>query len=347
MQSDKYDAELIKTKYCDKVGKTDSMYMVVLYNCSVEELLEFTYEKNQNSTNIKDSYRRGRAKSAYYRLKEFAEAIKKDNSDNNENNVDEDKKVNKSKLNLNLLVMMDVESDIFETYSLNQQNISLLRLYECKNIWLRCSDHYDLKSLYDYLESDKYHNLFRVKNNNVKYIRLGLTKKCVMDDYESSSLNLAEYIESKIKISDTKYLAYGVSSKLAALNSNNSKEIRKRAYDVINYDISDSDAINYIEKMDQSDILDSFERDLDLMQNIKTMDKIIFKKDFTLQNIAKLEKIYIDEKILDKFKNMCKAKSIDISFNMIVIDSSIKDFIEGRELRLMTEFGGVIGVTYY
>jgi hypothetical protein len=321
-KENKYDFDNIKTEYEDKVGKTDSMYVVVIYKCNVDELLEFTKNKMQNAMKIKDSHRRGRAKTAYYNIRQFAEEYPEDHIFNN-------------------LIMMDVENDAYDVFSLNQSTITLLNSYDCDNIWYRCTDHYDLNELYDYLESDKYYHMFRVKNNKVRYIKLGKTKKIVADTHESKSLDLIEYINNKIP-QDARFLAYGVSSKLSQLSKDDPK-----AYDVLNYDVSDSSAIDFIQKMDQSDILDVFETDLQLMNDMKTLHRVIFKKDFKSDKIAILQKIYIDKRILDKFLENCKNKEIEISFEIVVIDHRIKDFNEGRELRILEEFGGVVGVTYY
>lgn len=326
--------EDIKKLYTDKVGKTESMYMIVLFGCSVENLLAYTEEKNQTSTNIKDSYRRARAKTAYYNLKLYAETIKAETDDLQHKN-----KPNK----LNKLIMMDVETDLFDVYSLTKRSIDLLESYGCQNIWVRCTDHFDTVELYDYLESDKYYNIFRIKNSSIRYVRLGLSKKRVMDEYESKTLDVMSYINTQI--GSAKYLAYGVSSKLATLSAN--KDARARAYDIMNRDVSDADAVSYISRMEKSDILDLLDNDLALMQNPKTMDRVMFKKDFIGPNIAKLQRIYIDDRMVDKFYDMCRAKSIGISFEVVTIDHNVKDFIEGRELRLMAEFGGVIGITYY
>jgi len=335
-----YMFEDIKKLYTDKVGKTESMYTIVLFGCSVEDLLAYTEEKNQTSTNIKDSYRRARAKTAYYNLKQYAETIKAEADDlQNTQNKNKQNKLNK----LNKLIIMDVESDLFNIYSIGKRNIDLLESYGCQSIWVRCTDHINTAELYDYLESDKYYNVFRIKNSSIRYVRLGLTKKRVMDEYESKTLDVPSYINTQI--GSAKYLAYGVSSKLAALITD--KDAISRAYDVMNRDVSDADAVSYISRMEKSDILDRLDEDLALMQNPKTMDRVLFKKDFIGPNIAKLQRIYIDDRIADKFYNMCRTKSIGISFDVITIDHNVKDFIEGRELRLMAEYGGIIGITYY
>jgi hypothetical protein len=320
----KYDLKIIEKDYENVVGKTESMYVVVLLKCKVEQLLEYTASRSQNAAKIKDSHRKGRARKAYYNLKEFAESLPEDDI-------------------LNYLIMMDVEKNIVDIFSLTSGVINRLSEYECHNIWLRCTDHFDLTELKDYLESDEYYNLFRVKNNKVKHIKLGRTKKYAADSEESKSLDLSTYIASRIDTS-TKFLAYGSSSKLAPLNNS---DIRPRAYDVINRDISDSDAIDYISRMDQSDLLDKMEGDYELTQNPKTMHRIVFKKDFKPDKIAILQRIYIDRRMLDKFYENCKRADIDISFEIVVIDHTIRDFQDNRESRLMTEFGGVMGVTYY
>jgi hypothetical protein len=319
-----YDFRTIEEEYKDKIGKTESLYTVVLFNCGAETLLEYTLSRSQNAQKIKDSHRRARARKAYYNLKEFGEAVE-------ENAV------------LNHLIMMDVEKDQMDIYALTSSITGLLSAYECDDIWVRCTDHHNLVELRDYLESDEYFDMFRVRNNKVSHIKLGRTKRVVIHSEESKSLILPDYVESRLD-SQSKYLAYGVSSKLAALNS---AAIRDRAYDVMNYDVTDSDAIEFIHRMEQSDILDEMDTDYEMIHNPKTMHRLIFKKDFKPDKIAILKRIYIDQRMLEKFKQNCEKGGIDISFEVVVIDHNIKDFQEGRELRLWNEFNGVVGVTYY
>lgn len=320
------DFDNIVNSLKDVTGKTESLYVIVLFKCTSEELLEYTLSRSQNALKIKDSHRRGRARKAYNTLKEFGETFLE-------------------KYVFNHLIVMDVERDTLDAYSLTNRMIHLLSSYECTKIWLRCTDYFNLDELRDYLESDEHFNLFRIKNNQVKHIKLGRTKKVVIHTEESKTLDLPNYIETRLKSMDkAKYLVYGVSSKLASISES---PIHVRAYDVINHDISDEDAIEYIARMVQSNILDEMDADLDMMQNPKTMHRILFKKDFTPNTIANVKRMYIDKRNKDRFLGNCKKNNIDVSFELVVIDSTIKDFQENRECRLMNEFDGVIGVSYY
>ena len=319
-----YDFGSIEDEFKNISGKTSSLYMVVLFECGVEELLKHTFNKVRSTGKIKDAHLRARARKANFNLKEFGGSFEENER-------------------LSYLLMMDVERDNLEIFKLSDNAVELLTAYECPDIWIRCDNHYDLTILKDYLESDDYYNLFRVKNNKVSHIKLGMTKKVVANSEESKTLNLPEYIESRLD-SNSKYLAYGVSSKLASLNNT---DIRGRAYDVLSHDISDSNAIDFIIRMQQSDLLDRMDDDYEFIQNPKTMHRVIFKKDFKPDKIAILQRIYIDKRILEKFKENCEKGGVDISFEIITIDSSIKDFQEGRESRLFTELDGVMGFTYY
>jgi hypothetical protein len=317
------EINLLREKSLDKIGKKDSLYTIVLFNCEQSTLLEFTKKQMLSITKIKDSYKRARANKAYYLLKQFAEEYEDMNK-------------------FNVLILMDVENNIFNDYKLTKSHLKLLSSYTCDEIWLKCSDKYDFDELEDYLESDISYNLFRVKNNSVRYTKLGKGKKILINSLESKTLNLEEYITSYI--GTDKYLVYGVSSKLSALSNS---DLASNSYAIINHDVSDSEAIEYIGKMDQSNLLDEFYTDLDLINNSKTMDRIIFKKDFSPANLAKLQKLYIDKRIKDKFYENCQKNNIDISFDIKVIDHLINDFDSGRELRLMNDYGGVVGLTYY
>jgi len=275
------DFKTIEEEYKNVIGKTESLYTIVLFNCTSEALLEYTLNKSQLVQKIKDPHRRARARKAYYNLKEFGETFD-------------------IGVIMNYLICMDVENDKMDIFTLNNDIKDLLAKYECSNIWLRCTDHFDIVELRDYLESNEYFNMFRVYNNKITYIKIGRTKKLIADSEESRNLNISDYISAKIDLDDgssskAKYLAYGISSKLASLNNT---DIRNRAYDVLNMDISDSDAIDLIQRMEQSDVLDELDADYELIHNPKTMHRVIFKKDFKQDKISILKRIYIDKRIL-------------------------------------------------
>ena len=327
---EEYDIDTIKNDYShltkEYAGKSESIYVVVLYNCTAESLLEFTLAKTQVSSKIKDTHRRARAKKAYYNLKEFGETFQPSDI-------------------LNYCILMDVERNHTHLFNLPQRALKLLSAYDCENIWLRCDDRVDVEELSDYLESDHYYNLFRIRNNTIRYIRLGRTKKVEVESFESKTLNPSEFISTKLeRESSKKFLAYGVSSKLASIsaNSNNLK-----AYAVLSHDISDSDAFGYIEKLKQSDILDEMEEDLEMIQNPRTMHRVLFKKDMKPSTIINLKKIYIDKDMTEKFMSNCEKNQIDVSFMVHTIDRSVKDFQDGREKKLKEVYAGVFGITYY
>lgn len=318
------DMEQFVSEHSSIVGKTETIYCFVSHQMSVENFKEYCRDKSQNALKIKDSHRRGRARSAYYAVQSFLDDYQDDDI-------------------LDVLLALDVDSDSLEAYRLSEDHIRLLKSYDCGDLNVWCGDHYPIDQISDYLESDEHFNLFRVKNNSVTHIKLGRTKKVRSDAHESRSLVLADYVAGRLA-PNQKYIAYGTSSKLAPLMSS---EIASRAYSIMNHDVSDADAIDMIGKMDQSDILDDLDSTLELIHNMKTMDRVIFKKDFTLENIAKLEKVYLDQRIEARFRENCDKKGLDVSFEIMIINSNIKDFQEGRELKLMNDYGGVVGLTYY
>jgi hypothetical protein len=324
------DINVIKEKYSTTTGKTDAIYSVVLFNCNKEQLDKFTKDNNDSAKNIKDTHKRARAKKAYYAIKCFSDKF-----------ADQDNHI------FNVVIMMDVERDYFSSYNLTKSVVSRLNNFKCYNIWIKSDNRYLIKELEDYLWSDKFYHMFRVKGNLVRYIRLGKSKRVESDRMESSKLDLVQYVSDKIMIESSnctdRFLAYGVSGKLAALQASN---IYCKAYDILNRDISDDEAILFIEKMEQSDYLDRLDVDLDLIQNSKTMDRVIFKKDFNPPNLSKLQRLYIDTKMHDKFMDNCTDNGVDISFEIIKIDAQVKGFVKNRETAL-DKYGGVIGITYY
>ncbi len=75
--------------------------------------------------------------------------------------------------------------------------------------------------------------------------------------------------------------------------------------------------------------------------------KILHKKDIQKKiQYGQLEKMYIRIDMYDKFVSNMSKLGIVITFKILRIDLKIKSFVEDREKKI-SEYGGVIGVTYY
>lgn len=313
--------EIYRDKYENIKGKTDSLYIYVLYECTQDEIKNHIKKQLESIKRVADSYKRKTYSSRYFVLREF---IEQNAEQNDENHI------------YNCVLFI---SDKVDEHLLTDDNKRILNQYNHKNISYKYGDKFDLEYLDDLIFNDNPYHMFRVNNNKIDYLCLTKTKKVIIDSKDSKSLDIMEFVNMVLP-TDAKYIIYGISSKL--------KEIKDdRAYVVINGLIKDDDLIEMIERINQEDILIELAKDLLMISDIKQMQKITFKKEITskIKN-SQLQKIYIDVKLVDKFLSNIKLNGYEVNFKINVIDTSIKSFVNDME-RILDQYDGVVGVTYY
>lgn len=307
-------------KYKNVQGKSDSLYIYVLYECSQEEIKEHIKKQLDIVDRVNDPFKRKMFSSRYFILRQFTEQYK-------DNHV------------YNCILFL---GDNIDEYQLTTENKNILRRYNHRTISYKYDDHYDLDYLEDLISNNNPYHMFRVNNNKIDYLLLTKTKKVVVNSKESKPLDIMEFVNSSLSgdKSNTKYIIYGVSAKLKEINDT-------KCYAVINKLMKDDDLIDMIDQIDQEDLLIELSNDLLMLTDIKLMHRIVFKKELTsmIRN-GQLQKLYIDVKLVDKFLTNMKNSKVDVNFKMIIIDTSIKSFIDGQE-RTLDPYEGVIGVTYY
>lgn len=310
--------DIYREKYKDITGKSDSLYIYILYNCTQEQIVEHIKKQIEILGRINDGFKRKLYMSRYFTLRQLIEQNKDDHIYNS------------------IIFLGDTADD----YGLTTNNKHMLRSFEHQNISYIYGDRYDLDYLEDLLfNTDPYH-MFRVTNNKIDYICLTKTRKVIINSKEAKPLDIIEFINTSLPSSTDRYIVYGISPKLKDIADG-------RAYAVINKMIKDNELIELIDRINQEELLIELTDDLTMISDVKQMNKIVFKKEIPLKiKHALLQKLYIDIKLVDKFLENMKKNKLDVNFRLIKIDTSIKSFIDGQE-RLLDQYDSVVGITYY
>jgi hypothetical protein len=309
--------DFFRDKYKNVTGRTDSMYIYILYNCSQDKLKEHVKKQLEIIDKISDSFKRKLFSSRYYLIRDMVES--------------------------NLLIdtydcILFVGDDI-SSHHLTKDNMALLKRYEHQNISYIYDNHYDLNYLEDLLyNTDPYH-VYRVNNNKIDYIQMTKTKKLLINSKEAKPLDIQDFVNRTLP-SNSRYIIHGISSKLKEI-------VDPKAYCIVHKHLRDDEVIEMTDQIDQEDILSGLATDILMIQDIKQLHKVVFKKEiFEKIKMSQLEKLYIDLKLYDKFMENMKKHNLDFNFKLMIINTSIKGFVEGRE-KLIDMYGGVVGITYY
>jgi len=313
------DINYYKTLYNNIKGKSNSMYVYVLYECTQDLIKDHIKKQFEIVNRSNDSFKRSLLSSRYFGLKSLVESNKDDHV-------------------YNCVIFVGTNTTEHPLTNFNKQ---ILKRFDHQRISYSYDDHFDLNFLEDLIFNDDPYHMFRVNSNRIDYIQLTKYKKISIKTKESKSLDIEEFINESLS-STARYVICGVSTKIT-------KNIYDdhRVYAVINKTVKDSEFIDLIDQINQQQILDSLVDDLTMMSDIKTLHRIIFKKDITtcIRN-AQLQTLYINIKLVDKILDSMKKANVPITFKMCIIDPSIKSFNDEQE-KILDQYAGVVGVTYY
>jgi len=210
--------------------------------------------------------------------------------------------------------------------------LKILRYFDIKNILYFNDEYFKIDYLKDLLYNEDYYHVINVNNKLLTYKILTKTKSKILKKIESSKLNINDFInENKIKLC----LVHGISSSL--------KKIKINPHLLFNKNLS-NDEIFY--EFYKKDMLEKHKKLIDilsLINNEKTMHRVIFGKDLiNAINYNQIKTLFCSPK---KIKKIYKNFNNDLlNFEIIEIKSLEKGDI-GEELK--TKFKGIIGYTYY
>lgn len=309
--------EFFKEKYGDIKGKTDSMYVYVLFMCSQAKIKEHVKKQLDILERVNDAHKRKLFASRYFLIRDMIEQ-------NQDDHVYD--------------CVMFVGDDL-NYHPLTHTQKELLQRFEHQNITFTYGSIFKLDFVEDLLFIENPYHIYRVNNNRIEYLQMTRTKKIVVDNKESKPLDIQGFIDQTLP-PNTRYILYGTSSRLTDHND-------PKAYGVINRHMKDEELICLTDRVDQENILSSFDDDLAMIRDPRQMHKVVFKKDIPgkIKN-SQLAKLYIDTKLHDKFIENMKKSNLDMNFQIVQIDPSIKSFIDEREKQIDL-YAGVVGICYY
>lgn len=308
-----------RDKYGTKKGKTDSMYVYVLYMCQRDQIIEHIKKQIEYVNRITDVFKSKLFSSRYYSFKDMIESMALKDDD--------------------LINMAFLIDDQVYTNALTDHNLQILKKYAHQTISFKYDDHFDLDYLEDLIFNDTPYNIYKIMNNRIDFIQMTRTKRQIMETKESKTLDLTDFINTTLPPGG-KYLLIGISGKLKGFQD-------PRAYCVINRELKLQDLMDMIDQIDQEDNLIMFDNDISMLHDPKQSQKVIFKKELNGKIVnGQLAKLYIEEKMHQKFMDNIKKNNIDVNFKIIVINSRLKSFNDGREKKI-EQYGNVVGIGYY
>lgn len=319
--------DLFNTKYKNIIGKTDSLYIYILYNCHYTEIHEHIKKQQNNIKRIADPYKKKLFSSRY---QVFRELIENDIIINET----EDFKYNS--------IIFIGNNDYINIYDLTDTNIFILRKYNHRTITFVNNNYYDLIYLEDLIFNDDPYHIYKFDNNKIEYIHMTRTKRMIVNDKQlKHAADAQNFISATLQLNKhTKYVIINISTKYKLT-------IPDEHACIIKQHMSDNEIMEMMDKIDQEIILEKFEIDLTMMHNPKYQNRLVFKKDILLKiKNAQLEKLYIEKLLYVKFVDNMKKQGLDINCKIIIIDTKLKSFVENRETKINI-YDGVVGVTYY
>lgn len=316
-----------KTKYESVVGKFESLYVYVLFDCSLNQIIEHIKDQKNILKRMKDIYKQKLYISRYTSLLEYIENLDKElNDKQNKSTSNQIRKYN------NIFFV----GETIEHYDLTKLNIKLLKQCKHKNIDYVYGDKFNLDFLNDLINNDKFYHVFQCDNKYNHYYQITKHKKNII--IEKSSINDIKLFINKcidnvenFDIND-KYIIHGNNQKLKTYQD-------KKALIISSFHLKDNDIIEMIDKIKNDLLIDEFLNDLEMINDNKKMHRIIFKKDIYEDFFDyQIEKIYVNkqsyyditknDELFDKIKNS--------SCHIIEIDSD-----------KLSQYGNIVGVTYY
>lgn len=300
-------------------GKSDSLYIYILFNCPKAKLIEHIHNQMNVLERMSDAFKRSLLTSRYRNLEEMY-AKYSDAAVFNE--------------------VAFIDDDV-ESFSLSPKHIHLLHHFSHPSITFKFGASFDLAFLFDLVENSKTYDVFRMSSNNkIEHLQLSRTKKRSGASAESKDLNLLQFINSNKATPQGKYVLFGVSSKLKGFTDVN-------AYSVLNRTLKDSEIFEMFETIEKESVLDEFEKDLEMLKLDRLMHRVCFQSEIKEKILCgQLEKLYLSGKKYQKFVENLKRLDIDITFKVIVIDTDCSSFVENRE-KVILQYDGVVGILYY
>ena len=300
-------------EYKNIKDKFESLYTFVVYDSSIDKLVEFLFQKLKILQKINDNVRKKYLNDRLYSLILYLK--------NDQNRT----------INSILLLGKDINE-----IPLTKNYISVLKEYLVPEIIIKNGEYFDLEYVTLLLTDLSFYKIINVNNNKMTVHLVNSTKSKVFFENESSNFNLEEYIKEHFMqdVINKKLLVKGSSSHIKKLKMDNLL--------IFNKNITNEEAFEIFEKEEMKDRHKLLEECFHMMKNEKTKDKVLLGKELKegIKNYM-IKQVFCTSKVLETLKK--NVPSQYLNFPIVVIKSLNKGDVGDQ----LDELNGLIGLTYY
>ncbi|QKF94654.1 calycin family protein [Fadolivirus algeromassiliense] len=303
--------DIIFDKFKDIRDKHEALFTIVVYNLTVEEIIQNIMHKMELAKNIKNPKKRSIVCKRFYNFKEYMKELKNDKI-------------------INSIYLVD---DQIEEIVLLKDWLDVLNHFNVDTFTFRYNEFFELNYLKQLLTDTSFKHVINVKNNLLIHIHLNPTKRRIHHQEEIKSMDIEGYLKQNNV--NEKCVIHGVSSAIRNVNQNNHFVFSKQLKDDEIFEVFRKDNVLKIQK--------EAEGYMDLIKNEKTLSRIVFGKDLQKKIMSmEIQSIYCSPDMHTKISE--KVPKDYLNFNLIKVESLEKGDIGDT---LKNNYAGAIGVTYF
>ena len=297
-------------KYQNITDKFNSLFTLTVYDTKVNDFKFFLKEKLEKIQNISNNYKKKYLNDRLYNFILYIEDNYKDGDI----------------INSLFLISNKINEHVLT------EELEILKYFNIKNILYFNDEYYKVEFINDLFYNKDYKHVININNKNLKYFLITKTKSKLVEEINSSALDIIEYIkDKKIKLC----LIHGVSSSI--------KKLEIKHHLIFNKNLNNEEILDEFYKYHMNLLHRRLSETIDLIKNEKTLHRVIFGKDIiNAINYNQIKTLFCSPK---KLKKVYETFDNDLlNFEIIEIKSICNGDISER---LRKDFNGIIGYTYY
>jgi hypothetical protein len=297
-------------KYQNITDKFNSLFTFVIYDTKFNDFKFFLKEKLEKIQNISNNYKKKYLNDRLYNFILYIEDNYKDGD---------------------IINSLYLISNKIDEYPLTEE-LEILRYFNIKNILYFNDEYYKIDYIEDLFYNKDYKHILNINNKNLKYFLITKTKSKLIEEVNSSKLDVNEYIkDKKIKIC----LIHGISSYI--------KKLEIKPHLIYNKNLNNEEILKEFYKYNMNILHKRLSETIDLIKNEKTLHRVVFGKDIINSiNYNQIKTLFCSpkklKKVFDTFDN--DLLNFEILEIKPIYDGDISE-------RFRKDFNGIIGYTYY
>lgn len=297
-------------KYQNITDKFNSLFTFVVYDTKFNDFKFFLKEKLEKIQNISNNYKKKYLNDRLYNFILYIEDNYKDGD---------------------IINSLYLISNKIDEYTLTEE-LEILRYFNIKNILYFNDEYYKIDYIEDLFYNKDYKHILNINNKNLKYFLITKTKSKLIEEVNSSKLDVNEYIkDKKIKIC----LIHGISSYI--------KKLEIKPHLIYNKNLNNEEILKEFYKYNMNILHKRLSETIDLIKNEKTLHRVVFGKDIINSiNYNQIKTLFCSpkklKKVFDTFDN--DLLNFEILEIKPISDGDISE-------RFRKDFNGIIGYTYY